>query len=113
MKPRIMYMELKSGGGYDDRGPARIGRVTFSQSGRMLYYRDLRFQRLKRGQGLACCANYIEIDSEDEYWISGPKKNGQDRHYYGGGPVEIDADARKEYWSEIRGQPERANEGLA
>lgn len=27
MKTRIMYIELKSGDGHNDRGPARIGRV--------------------------------------------------------------------------------------
>ncbi len=34
---RIMYVELKSG--YGDNGPAWIGRVTFSNTRRTLYYR--------------------------------------------------------------------------
>jgi hypothetical protein len=41
---RIMYIECKSG---DLTGPARIGRVTFSQTGRTLYYRGKKFQSLK------------------------------------------------------------------
>ena len=38
------------------------------------------------------------------YWISGPKKRGGDKLY--GGVVEIDEDARIEYWTKIRGRPE-------
>jgi hypothetical protein len=37
MKTRIMYIEQKDDG---INGPARIGRVTFSKSGRSLYYRS-------------------------------------------------------------------------
>jgi hypothetical protein len=37
----------------------------------------------------------------ERYWISGPKKDGTDRLY--GGVVEIDEDARVDYWTEIRG----------
>lgn len=110
MKSRIMYMEQKShDGGHDDRGAARIGRVTFSKTGKTIHYRDLKFQSCK-GSGI--CANYFEIETGDEYWISGCKKNGQDRHWAGGGPVEIDEDVREEYWTEIRKQPERASEKL-
>jgi len=110
MNSRIMYIELKSGDGHNDRGSASIGRVTFSKSGKSVYYRDLKFQSLK-GSGIY--ANYFEVESGDEYWISGCKKNGQDRHWAGGGAVEIDEDARQEYWTEIRKQPERASENLA
>src|SRR4051812_45448102 len=41
---RIMYIECKAGG---LTGVARIGRVTFSQTGRTLYYRGQKFQSLK------------------------------------------------------------------
>lgn len=39
-----LYIERKAG---NVTGPARIGRVIFSQTGRTLYYRDQKFQRLK------------------------------------------------------------------
>ncbi|MFO8015260.1 MAG: 1-deoxy-D-xylulose-5-phosphate synthase [Phycisphaerae bacterium] len=104
MKPRIMYIELKSG--HSDDGPARIGRVTFSRTGKTIYYRGHRFQSLKGGG----YANYVDIDTGDEYWISGCKKNGEDRHWAGSGLVEIDEDVREEYWTEIRGKPDRTNE---
>jgi len=37
------------------------------------------------------------------HWISGPKKNGQDKLY--GGIVEIDDDARIRYWTDISKAP--------
>src|SRR5262249_38668609 len=41
---RIMYIECKAG---DLTGAGRIGRVTFSKTGRTLYYRGHKFQSLK------------------------------------------------------------------
>jgi len=104
MKSRIMYIENKSDGD-GLMGHARIGRVTFSKTGKTIYYRGAELQSLK-GQGFK--ANYIDVNSGDEYWISGPKKNGQDTLY----PdcVEIDEDVRDEYWRDVRGLPEAANE---
>ena len=107
MKSRIMYIELKSG--QNDRGPARIGRVTFSRSGKTLHYGPKRFQSCKGGG----YANYFDLETGEEYWISGCKKNGQDRHWAGSGPVEIDEDVREEYWTTIRGQPEKKHRKLA
>ena len=107
MKSRIMYIELKThAGGHDDRGPARIGRVTFNRTGKTLSYRGRRFQK----GGTDSCANYHDVETNEGYWISGPKKDGTDRHSSGGGPVEIDDDVRAEYWTEIREHPERAKE---
>jgi hypothetical protein len=92
-----MYIELKTRQG--DRGPARIGRVCFSASGRTIYYKGRAFQSCK-GQGIG--ANYFDTESGEEYWISGPRKDGGDRHWAGGGTVEIDEDVADEYWAEIR-----------
>ena len=99
---RIMYMELKSGQG--DSGRARIGRVCFSHTGRTIYYKHQQF-RSCGGQGIA--GNYYDVATGEEYWISGPKKNGQDRHWAGSGPVEIDPDVAEEYWKEICGAGQR------
>lgn len=111
MKPRIMYIEQKTHpGGHDDRGPARIGRVTFNKSGKTLIYRGKRFQK----GGTDSCANYHEVETGDGYWISGPKKNGEDRYPWGKkAPVEIDEDVREEYWTKIRELPERIKERFA
>lgn len=46
-------------------------------------------------------ANYYDVETGDEHWLSGVKKNRQDRHWAGSGPVGIDDDARDEYEREI------------
>jgi hypothetical protein len=94
-KTRIMYVENKSGG---LEGPARIGRVTFSKSGRSLTYNGKTFVSIKGFK-----SNYMDKETGEEYWISGPKKRGGDR-LYGTEPVEVDEDVREEYWSAIRKQ---------
>jgi hypothetical protein len=96
MKSRIMYIELKSG--FNDDGPARIVRVTFSKTGRTIYYNGKAFQSLS---GTGVHGNYMDVESGDEYWLSGPKKNGEDRHRAGSGKIEIDEDVREEYFREI------------
>jgi hypothetical protein len=99
--PRIMYIESKA----DDLvGSARIGRVSYSRTFGTLYYRGRAFQSLK-GSGFK--ANYFEVETGDHYWISGPRRDGEDRLYVSNLPVEIDDDVREQYWTEIRKQPER------
>jgi hypothetical protein len=97
-KTRIMYIESKAEG---LNGPARIGRVSFSKTGLRVRYRDKEFFRI---QGFK--SNYREVSSRDEYWISGPRRDGSDRLYVSNTPVEIDADVREEYWTAIRKKPE-------
>ena len=116
-RSRIMYIEQKSG---KNAGQARIGRVTFSRKGRTLYYKDLAFVSAK-GRGI--WGNYDGYDKKlyltfvnaklvpgqrltgyvGEFWISGPKKNGADRHYAESAEVTVDEDVAEEYWKEIRG----------
>lgn len=105
MKSRIMYIELKThSSGHDDRGPAWIGRVYFTKSSRTLTYRGKRLQRGNYGY----CSNFMDFETEEEYWISGPKKNGEDRYPWARRtPVEIDEDVQEEYWTKIRNQPDR------
>jgi hypothetical protein len=102
MRSRIMYIESKAEG---LNGPARIGRVTFNRTGRTLYYRGQSFQSLK-GSGFK--ANYRETETGEQYWISGPRRDGVDRLYGKSAlVVEIDDDVREEYWTEIRKKPEQ------
>ena len=56
-----MYVELKTD--QNDRGPAWIGRVRFSKSGRTIYTRGLRLQRWTGGHAYA---NYVDLDSDDD-----------------------------------------------
>jgi hypothetical protein len=99
MKSRIMYIESKAAGLV---GAARIGRVTFSKTGATLYYAGKSFQSLK---GLGFKSNYFDLETGEEYWISGPKKNGQDALYATNVKPDIDSDVCVEYWTRIRGQP--------
>ncbi len=91
MQSRIMYIECKAG---SLTGPARIGRVQFSRTGKTLYYKGQTFQSLK-GSGFK--ANYFDLDSGEEYWISGWRRDGRDRIYGERQPIEIDDDVREEY----------------
>lgn len=95
-KTRIMYIEDKSEG---LNGPARIGRVTFSKSGRSVHYRGRTFQRVGSGYKY----NHVAEDNGDRFWISGPRKDGADRLYASALTVQIDADVELEYWRDIRG----------
>ena len=90
-RSRIMYIECKASGLV---GPATIGRVYFSKSGKTLYYRGLVFQSLK---GAGWKANCFEINSGDHFWISGPRKDQNNRLYGGNSGVLVDEDIRAEY----------------
>ena len=95
-KTRIMYIERKAG---SLEGAARIGRVSFSKTGKTIYYNGKAFQSLK---GTGFKSNYYDLETGEEYWISGPRKDGRDRLYESLDPVYIDADVREEYWKVIR-----------
>lgn len=90
-KTRIMYIEDKSEA-LD--GPARIGRVTISKSGRSIHYQGRTYQSLNGG---GFKANYFDVETGDHFWISGPRKDGADRLHGGSKPVEIDEDVKTEY----------------
>ena len=98
-----MYIELSGPGGRIES--ARIGRVTFSKTGKTLYHGGKSLQHIGR-------AEYVEPESRDHYFISGCRRDGNDRggNNPGSLAIEIDEDVRQEYRREIRGQPARANE---
>jgi len=41
--------------------------------------------------------NYIDMETGESFWVSGVKKNGEDRHWAGAGKVLIEAEAVGEY----------------
>jgi hypothetical protein len=96
-------MYIEPGGGLGRAG-GRIGRVTFSQTGKTVRCRGRSFETLS-GRGYK--ENYFDTESGERYWISGPRRNGNDALY----PmtVEIDDDVREEYWLEIRKRPDLAS----
>ena len=92
MKSKLLYVERKSG--YSDDGPAWIGKGTYSKSGRTIYFNGQAFQSMK---GAAFSANYYDLETGEEYWISGVKKNETNRHWAGHGPIQIDKDVVEEF----------------
>ena len=65
-----------------------------SQSGRSYSFHGMRLLRnpIRGNPG-----NYYDPATGLDYWVSGPKREGGDRHPYGKGPIELDADAADAY----------------
>lgn len=99
---RIMYIENKSDLA---GGSARIGLVKFSKTRKTVHYKDKSFQRISGGK-----SNHIDVETGEEYWISGPKKDGSDRLYGERVLIFVDEDIREEYWVKIRDCPENKEE---
>lgn len=89
-----MYIELKTG--YSDDGPAWIGYVKTSKTKKTIYFNSQAFQKYN-----GCYSNYVDIETGDEYWISGLKKKESNRHWAGHGKIMIDQRAVDEYLSLI------------
>lgn len=85
-----MYVENKSGA--IDGVAARIGWVTFSKTGQSVYYRG---RTLAKANGIS--GNFIDVETRDEYWVSGIKKRGSNVHWAESVEVKIDDDAVEEY----------------
>ena len=89
-----MYIENKDG--LIDDVSARIGWVSFSKTGRTVYYKDKVLKRIKGG-GIS--GNFYDEETGEEYWISGVKKSGSNIHKYESIEIIIDEDAKDEYMS--------------
>jgi hypothetical protein len=94
-----MYVQLKTG--YDtDRGPSWIAWVRFSKSWQTAYFRG---RTLRRVSGMPD-ANFLDEDTQEKFWISGPKRDRSDGRYGRTAP-EIEAGAREAYEAFLRGSP--------
>jgi hypothetical protein len=96
----LRYVELKSG--HSDNGPAWIGYVTQSKSGRTLYFNGRGLMKLKGQRRRESGGNYVDMETGESFWVSGVKKDGQDRHWAGSGKVLIEAAAISEYLDTIQ-----------
>jgi hypothetical protein len=77
------------------------------QTGATIYYGGREFRSLK---GAGFKANYYDVETGEEYWISGPRKDGSDALYATNIATEIDEDVRHEYWTQIRKKaPSKSN----
>jgi hypothetical protein len=96
----LRYIELKSG--HSDNGPAWIGYIEQSKSGRTLYFNGRGLMKLKGQRRGESGGNYVDMETGESFWVSGVKKNGQDRHWAGSGKVLIEAAAVAEYLATIK-----------
>lgn len=90
MKRQLMYIENKSGD--VDGARARVGWVTFSKTGRTVYYQGKSLQRANETEG-----HHLDVENGDEYWVSSVKKPSSNGHYVVPVDIEVDDDALKEY----------------
>jgi len=91
----LRYLELKSG--HSDNGPAWIAYVTQSKSGRTLYFNGRGLMKLRGQRRGEAGGNYVDMETHEYFWVSGVKKNGQDRHWAGSGKVQLEAAAVTDY----------------
>jgi len=95
----LRYIELKSG--HSDNGPAWIGYVTSSKTGRTLYFNGRGLMKLKGQRRGEWGGNYVDMETGESFWVSGVKKNGEDRHWAGSGKVLVEAAAISDYLKAI------------
>jgi hypothetical protein len=106
LKPEIMYI-AELGAANSETLWARIGRVSFSKTGRTLYYGG---QELTGSHG-----DYGDWQTGQRFHIQRARADGLDRsdgRKRGSFRVEIDEDVREEYWLKIRNEPSRVNESV-
>ena len=70
----LKYIELKTG--YSNNGPAWIALVETSKSGETVYFEG---KALKKARGSGILGNFFDAETGDEYWISGVKKQANNR----------------------------------
>ena len=85
-----MYVENKDG--QIDGAEARIGWVSFSKTGRSVYYRG---RELLKAGGVR--GNFIDVSTREEYWVSGVKSRGSNVHPDEHALVIVDPDALDDY----------------
>ncbi|MDT0141026.1 hypothetical protein [Microbacterium sp. PRC9] len=95
MPDRIMFVQLKTG--YNtDAGPSWISMVTFTNTWRTAYFHG---RTLRRVTGTAYAnydSNFYDVESDERYWVSGPKRDQTDARYRHHKPV-VDEDCREQY----------------
>lgn len=97
MKTIIRYIEHKSCSNAD-RGDAWIARVYPSKSGKTIYFNEMRLLRANVIYGNHICSK------GEEYWVSGVKKSGSNRHWAGGGAVYIERSLVEWYHEHVQGK---------
>jgi hypothetical protein len=71
--------------------------VTSSKTGRTLYFNGRGLMKLKGQRRGDSGGNYVDMETGESFWVSGVKKNGEDRHWAGSGKVLVEAAAVPDY----------------
>ncbi len=88
MKTDLYYIEQITGSNRD--GPAWIGYINRSKTGHTVYFNNKAYHKIAP-------ASYVDIETNEQYWISRVKLNGKDRHRTGHGKIMIDRKSLNEY----------------
>ena len=88
----LLYVEDKSGELH--RGDAWIVLARTSRSGRTVYFGPRALHRVSGGAGRG---NHVCAESGAVFWVSGPKREGGDRHTHGTGPILVERRALSAY----------------
>lgn len=98
MARRLMFIQSKSG--HDtDRGASWIAWVDFNKTWKTA---RIHGRELRRFNGVD--SNFYDVDTDDLFWLSGPKRDRTDLRYGSGSP-RIDDDAREAYEAFLGGAP--------
>ncbi len=82
MKNKLYIERMTQDGRYlNHRGPAVVADVTYSKTGRTIYYKGLELKRPSSNYRRCIHGNYYDYASSepDEFWVSGIKKKGSNR----------------------------------
>ncbi|GAA5035123.1 hypothetical protein ACFQRL_00055 [Microbacterium fluvii] len=103
MPDRIMFVQLKTG--YDtDAGPSWISLVRFTKTWRTAHFHGRALRRITGTAYSNFDANFYDVETQERYWISGPKRDQTDARYRHHTPI-VDDDARTPYEAFLAGAP--------
>jgi hypothetical protein len=93
-----MFVQQKSGFN-TDAGPCWIGWVDFNRSWKTARFHDRELRRSQSFDG-----NFVDVNTDEEFWLSGPKRDQTDARYKNTSPI-VDEDAREPYRAFLSGAP--------
>lgn len=84
----LKYIEKCTGAAHN--GPAWIAYVQASRSGRTVYFNGCALQAATGG---AVVGNHVDLETHEEYWVTGVKTSGSNRHWAGSGHILVEEGA--------------------
>jgi len=95
----LIFFQVKTGH-HTDKGPAWISRVRFNKSWKTAYWHG---KTLHRWPGMFD-ANFYDVETHEEYWLSGPHRDQSDTRYSNIRP-QMDDDVHEAYEAFLGGAP--------